>query len=243
MNKTWKIILIISLIINLSIIYVGYKALNYRRYINYWLEKYTQVVAEFSARNVYEHQNQTLKSNTVIENRIVFLGTQVTDQWDLEKYFENYEVIDRSIPGQRVAGFLLRFVPDVIELKPKAVVIEISSYNFRPQWTLKEIKDYVSSLAVLAKANGIEPIIGTIIPPGEDFELNDNYKIMDSLKVFNQWLVVNASGDKWRVADFNKVLRDEHGYLNEAFSVDIIDPNETGYRLMAEAVLVALESD
>ena len=106
---------------------------------------------------------------------------------------------------------------------------------------MKEIQDYVTSMSLLAKANGIEPIIGTVIAPVENLELDNNYRIKDSLQIFNQWLRTNAAGDKWQVVDFNKVLCDEDGYLKKDLSSDIIDPNEKGYHLMAEALLAVLK--
>lgn len=240
MDRRWKIILIISLIGNLAIVYVGYKALKYRAYVNYWLDRYTLVLAEFSGRSEFAEENRELKSVVQLDDRVVFLGSQVTKNWDLQDSFRQYEAISRGVPGQRVAGFLLRFVPDVLELYPKAVVIEISSYNFRPECSLKEIMDYTVSLADLARMRNIEPVIGTVIPPRKRAVKLSSYAIMDSLQVFNRWLVENASSDRWRYVDFRSVLSDESGHLREDLSADGIDPNKEGYRAMTAAVTEVL---
>ena len=236
MRRIWKIILILSLAGNVSIVYVGYKALKYRSYINYWLEKYTQVVSEFSARNKYGEENRRLKSVVQVGNRVVFFGSQITENWNLPDLFPQFETVNRGVTGQRVGGFLLRFVPDVLELYPKAVVIEISSYNFRAECPIKEIMDYTVSLADLARSRNVEPIIGTVIPPRKDAAKIDSYALRDSLEVFNRWLIENALNHRWRYVNFSAVLSDESGYLREDLSVGAIDPDAEGYRLMASEV-------
>ena len=87
MTKKWRLVLLVSLIGNLTIAYVAYKAYDYRSSINYWLDKYLYVVDEFSGRARYESTNGALKSDTIVPGRIVFLGTQVIEEWPLAEYF------------------------------------------------------------------------------------------------------------------------------------------------------------
>jgi hypothetical protein len=239
MSRTWKIILVLSLVLNLSIVFVAYKAVQYRRYLNYWLDRYTRVVDEFSGRSVHAAENALLESDKPVVDRVVFLGTQVTTNWDLEKHFGEWEPVNRGVDSQRVSGYLLRFMPDVVELAPRAVVVEISSYNFRPQWTLKEMQDYVVSMADVSRAHGVEPIMGTVIPPRR--EGSSTPPIMDSLAFFNGWIRANAEAGRWRCADFNAVLADDAGYLRKELSADLIEPNAAGYEAMARAVRAVLE--
>lgn len=244
MKTKWKIILIISLIGNLSILYVAMKARGYRAHINEYLDKYTYVVNEFSQRDRYSDENKKLISDTLVSDRIVFIGTQVTENWDLEKYFCEYEVINRGVSGQRISGYLLRFRSDVIELKPKVVVIEVSSYNFRPQNTIKEIEDYIACMAELAKAHGIEPLPATIIPPCREINgLSDlgNYSIMDSISVYNNWLREYSGQNGYKYVDFNQALSDVNGCMNDEFTYSCIDLNEKGYSRIAEATYSAIK--
>ncbi|HOZ08344.1 MAG TPA: hypothetical protein PKW75_08660, partial [candidate division Zixibacteria bacterium] len=165
MSRVLKLVLAASLVGNLAIVWVGYKAYQYRTHINYWLDKYTEVVEEFSGRSRYRQDNERLRSDTAVPGRVVFLGTQVISRWDVGRSFPRWEAIDRGVAGQRLAGMLLRFQPDVLDLGPEAVVIEISSYNFRPEWPVRELEDYAESMADLARARGVAPIIGSVIPP------------------------------------------------------------------------------
>ncbi len=247
MQKTLKICLIISLIANCAIFYVGYKAYEYRTHINHFLEKYRHVSQEFSARDNYDSENLTFQSDTTITNRVVFFGTQVIENYDLPKHFPKYEAINRGITGQRVAGYLLRFKPDVLNLSPKAVVLEISSYNFRPENSIKEIQDYTELLVQLSRFNQIEPILTTVIKPSKAFsevveikELGE-YNVFDSVDTYNKWLRKYADNNKMLLVDATNLLGDENGFLLENNANSLVDPNEIGYKLLTDAIKLELE--
>lgn len=242
MNRKWKTVLVISLLGNLAIFYVGYKALEYREHINYFLDKYNHVADEFSGREVYENANEALRTDFQVDNRIVFIGTQLVQNWDLGRYFPGYETINRGISGQLIAGSPLRFRPDVIELSPEAVIIEVSSYNFRPNNSVKQIRDYVADMAELAAAHSIVPVLTTVIPPRSDYFVyeHEDYEVKDSVVIFNQWLVSFAADNDFRYADFYKTVTDDDGFLREDLSVSRVDLNVHGYELISRAVLEVL---
>jgi alpha-L-fucosidase len=246
-NGTKNTILIISIILNLSIVYVAYKALKYRNHINYFLDKYTNVVNEFSGRDYFEKENQKIQSQTNNGNRVILFGTQVTNNWKISDSSHTFQFINRGLPHQRMAGFLLRFKPDVIELEPKYVIIEVSSYNFRPQHTVKETEDYVSQMADLAIYHNISPILTTIIPFTEksldEMDLYDDigdYPVMDSLKFYNNWIREYCKNRQIRLIDFNLILSDSSGYLNPDYAAGSIDLNQAGYNLISRAALTEI---
>jgi len=235
MSRTWKYILILSLLGNLSIVYVTYKALEYRAHINFFLDKYQQVTAEFSARAVYAEDNRRLVADTTVAGRLVFFGTQVIEEWDLPDYFADYETINRGVSGQRIGGYLLRFRPDVIELRPEAVIIEVSSYNLRAEVTVREVADYVASMAELSRAHNIVPILTTGIPLQKGADDFGEYIVMDSLAAYNRWLVNHCRETGILYVDFNMILADAEGFLNPELAANMVEPNDEGYRQLAEA--------
>ncbi|SYZ73053.1 putative GDSL-like Lipase/Acylhydrolase family protein [Candidatus Zixiibacteriota bacterium] len=237
MEKKWRNILIFSLIGNLFIIYVAYKALDYRRHVNYFLDKYTNVVDDFSSRRTFEAENRKVEGQPASPNRVVFIGSQITHGWELEKYFPEYETINRGIVGQRLAGFVLRFQSDVVDLKPAAVVVEFSSYNFRPENSQAELRDYIKSLADMAKANGIIPILTSVVPVGPDFasEIEVPYIVQDSLNLFNRWLSSYCTEKNIPLADFAGAVSDSSGYLAKEYSAGQILLNPAGYDRISRA--------
>lgn len=234
MSKRFKVVLVLSLIANLGIVYVAYKALEYRAHINEYLDKYNNVVNEFSGRGFYLSDNDELAATDPDSSRVVFIGSQLTENWDVADCFPEFEAINRGISGQRLAGFVLRFPSDVIRLQPAAVVIEFASYNFRVEHRLEEIQDYVISLATLARANDIEPILTTVIPTRVNL-YPEGYSVSDSVVKFNDWLRGYCNDKDYRLVDFYAVLSDTNGLLPLERSASAIKPNAAGYDLISEA--------
>lgn len=74
----------------------------------------------------YREANRTLAPAAAGEARVVFTGDSITDNWQQPRFggfFPGKPYVDRGIGGQTTPQMLLRFRPDVIDLKPKVVVI------------------------------------------------------------------------------------------------------------------------
>lgn len=69
----------------------------------------------------YAEANAQLEKNPVV----VFMGNSITDGWDdaHPEYFTDNNFACRGIGGQVTSQMLCRFRADVINLRPKAVVI------------------------------------------------------------------------------------------------------------------------
>ena len=243
-KRNLNLILICSLLLNISIFYVGYKALEYRGHINHFLDKYTNVVNEFSGRDYFEEANKTFVTQKQNENSVVLFGTQVIANWHIDDSSSSFQFINRGLPHQRLAGYLLRFKPDVLDLKPRYVLIEVSSYNFRAQHTVQEIKDYVSSLAELADYHQIKPILTTVIPLRDDakdsvdtFDDYVYYPVMDSLQFYNKWLKKYSDDNNFIYLDFNRLLSDSNGFLRHEYSSSLLDLNDKGYDVITQDLL------
>jgi lysophospholipase L1-like esterase len=242
-DNRWKkianvflVLLVISLIANIHLIY---RALDYRRGANEWLGKYRKVVEEFGHRQDFADANKPFLSDTLVANRIVMFGTQVTERWQPDSNFAGYQVINRGIPGQWISGMLLRYRRDVIELMPQYVIIEVSSYNFRPRFSAEEIHEHVMTMADLARYHGITPILATMVPlrKGADhLEDYSDYSITDHVKAYNAWVKDYCRAQDIACADFDSLLANDKGYLKPELSMDSIDPNEAGYALMSRAI-------
>ncbi len=242
MKKSSKIIIGILILGNVLGVYFVFRGLSYRRAANVYLDKYTNVVAEFSRRSVYAEDNHRMADLEPVKNRLVFFGSQVTSNWPLNHLSDSWEVINRGIPHQRAAGFLLRFRPDVIELQPRVVVIEMSSYNLRPPVTAGELTEYVFSMAELARLHDIIPVILTIIPPVRDssdlsvIEEVEGYSLIDSITQFNSVVKQFCAEQGVFLVDACQLLTDTNGYLAPEYSAAAIDPNSSGYARITRAV-------
>lgn len=113
----------------------------------------------------YAAENAALEKAPVV----VFMGDSITDHWDDADptYFSTHNYACRGISGQVTGQMLCRFRADVIALKPKAAVIlggtnDIAcNEGYAP---VERIADHIISMAELARTNGIEPVICSILP-------------------------------------------------------------------------------
>src|ERR1051325_5222365 len=74
----------------------------------------------------YGSENTELRPPASGENRIVFLGDDLTELWGRgdAKFFPGRPYLNRGIVGQTTPQMLVRFHQDVVLLKPKVVVIQ-----------------------------------------------------------------------------------------------------------------------
>ena len=103
----------------------------------------------------YREANRQLAAPAKDENRVVFMGDSITDSWKLNEYFPNQPFVNRGISGQTTSQMLLRFRPDVIDLKPKAVVILAGTNDIAGNtgaMTLETIQGNLTSMVELARA-------------------------------------------------------------------------------------------
>ena len=138
----------------------------------------------------YREADSALPEPQKGEQRVVFMGNSITDAWPSD-FFANRPYFNRGISGQTTPQMLLRFRADVINLKPKVVVIlagvnDIAG-NTGPS-TLEMITDNIASMCELATAHHIKVILCSVLPantfpwsPGIEpadsiIELNRRYK-------------------------------------------------------------------
>src|SRR5512140_1821540 len=71
----------------------------------------------------YAGANAQLPAPKPGEQRVVFLGDSITDGWKLDQDFPGKPYVNRGISGQTTPQMLVRMFPDVIRLKPAAVIL------------------------------------------------------------------------------------------------------------------------
>jgi len=115
----------------------------------------------------YYAANRDLKTQPVDPKRVVFMGDSITDGWRLEEYFPGKPYVNRGISGQVTAQMLVRMYPDVIDLKPAAMVVLAGTNdvarNNGPA-TAEMIQENVMAMTELAQRHGIKVFLCSILP-------------------------------------------------------------------------------
>ena len=184
----------------------------------------------------YKAANEKLGPPKPGENRVVFMGNSITDGWirSNPEYFEGRPYVDRGISGQTTPQMLVRFKADVIDLKPKVVVIlaginDIAG-NTGPS-TLEMIEDNLSGMATLAKANGIKVVLSSILP-AFDFPWKPGMDPAEKVVQVNAWIKDYAAKNGMIYLDYFTAFADERKGMPLKYSKDGIHPTKEGYLVM-----------
>ena len=194
----------------------------------------------------FKNSDSALSAPAPGENRVVFMGDSITQGWRIEGpngYFPGKPYINRGISGQTTPQMLVRFRQDVIDLKPKAVVIlaginDIAG-NTGPE-TLEEIEGNLASMAELAAADHIRVVLCSVMP-AFDFPWSPGMNPAPKVLALNAWMKSYAAEKGHVYVDYHSAMKDERDGLPAALSHDGVHPLAAGYAVMAPLVEAGIE--
>ena len=193
----------------------------------------------------YREANAKLSPPVKNENRVVFLGNSITAGWApyFATMFPGKPYIGRGIGGQTTPQMLVRFRQDVIDLKPKVVVILAGTNdiagNTGPS-TLEMIEDNIASMAELAKANGIRVVLSSVLPV-YDYPWKPGLEPAPKIIALNKWMRDYAREHGAVYLDYHSAMADARGGMRSELANDGVHPNEAGYRIMAPLAEEAIQ--
>jgi len=209
---------------------------------------YSQDWNTFANISYFAKANLELKLHAENKNRVVFMGNSITEGWIQlrPEFFKGRDYINRGISGQTTPQMLLRFRPDVIDLKPKVVVILAGTNDIAGNtgWTsLETIIGNIKSMSELANSNGIKVVISSILPAIEYLwkpGLEPSPKIISINKALKEY----AKENNFIYLDYFSSMVDDKGGLKVpeyTAANDLVHPNKTGYSIMEKLVEQAIE--
>ncbi len=208
------------------------------------IERMQKRMQDWPQINRYRDANEKVPSPEKSENRVVFLGDSITDNWKLDEYFPEKPFINRGISGQTTPQMLIRIRPDVIALKPRVVVILAGTNDIAGNtgpMTLEMIQDNYASIAELARANGIRVVFSSILPVHDYGKIKATEKRSPELILkLNQWLKNYCAANGHIYLDYFSKMVDEKGMLKADLANDGLHPNAEGYKAMAPLAEAAI---
>lgn len=201
----------------------------------YWAKVDQQLLLDFANLARFRDADRRLSPPAVDENRVLFMGDSITEGWNLETSFPGKPYINRGIGGQTSSQMLLRFRQDVIDLKPKVVLILAGTNDLAGNTgpvTLPQVEANLMSMAQLAAANGIRVVLCSVLPSvrfGWHPELEDPAPRIAAL---NDWIKTYASENGYVYVDYHSAMKDTAGGLPPNLSNDGVHPLPAGYAIM-----------
>jgi lysophospholipase L1-like esterase len=188
--------------------------------------------------------NEELKKQPADPKRVVFMGDSITIGWHLDEFFPGKPYVNRGISGQTTPQMLVRMFPDVIDLKPAAVIILAGtndiSHNTGPE-TPTMIEENLQAMTELAQLHGIKVVLCSITPIADygTTKMSEGRPPADILKI-NAWMKAYAARAHAVYADYFSAVVDGAGLLKPGISKDGLHPNADGYKLMVPVAEAAL---
>jgi lysophospholipase L1-like esterase len=198
------------------------------------LDRANRTLQDWPNLSRYREENEKVAPPTAGEERVVFMGDSITDGWGRRygKFFPGKPYINRGISGQTTPQMLIRFRPDVIELKPKAVVILAGTNdiagNTGPS-TLEMIEANLASMTELAQAHGIKVVLSSVMPTCDYIQNQSNRRPNSTIIELNKWIKDYAAKHNAIYLDYFTAMLDDQGALKKELTYDGLHPNDAGY--------------
>ena len=210
--------------------------------VSEWQKEYNaRLLTDFPWLAKFKEADLKLAPPAAGENRVVFMGDSITDDWKIEGpagYFPGKPYINRGIGGQTTPQMLVRFRQDVIALQPKVVVILAAindiAGNTGPM-TLEQSEDNLASMAELAADHHIRVVFCSLLP-AFDFPWKPGMVPAPKVLALNAWIKAYAAENGHVYVDYHAAMKDSRDGLPAALSQDGVHPFSAGYAVMAPLV-------
>ncbi|MRH99286.1 acylhydrolase [Kriegella sp. EG-1] len=192
----------------------------------------------------FQEKNMSIGNPSPYENRVVFMGNSITIGWinSRPEFFKDKPFVNRGISGQTTPQMLLRFRQDVVDLKPKVVVILAGTNDIAGNtgpMTLDQILDNIKSMAEVSTANNIKVILSSVLP-AYDYPWRPGLKPNEKIPALNKMIKAYAEEAGHIYLDYFSAMADERNGLPKKYANDEVHPTPEGYAVMEPMVEKAI---
>ncbi|MEZ2338684.1 SGNH/GDSL hydrolase family protein [Mucilaginibacter sp. RCC_168] len=192
---------------------------------------------DWAALSHYALENKQIGDPKPGENRVVFLGSSIFERWKttVPEFFKDKPYLDRGISGQISGQLLIRFRQDVINLKPKAVIILAGSNDIASNYghlTNEYIMNNIRSMVELAKLHHIKVILCAYLPVF-DYPWRKGIEPAGKIIALNKLIKTYAAENNLTLLDYFTPFVDERNGQKPGLTTDGVHPNAAGYQVMA----------
>lgn len=207
-------------------------------------------ITEYSKEMTTKKENYSfLNKKYALENQTVLLGDSITDFFNWYELFYNFSkssgqaVYNRGISGDTTDRLLERLQENVLNIKPKNIVLLIGTNDIGRGLPLSTSIKNLESIIKSTKeyCPDVNFIVEAVYPINENmrdrFEKRSNKKINEMNKEFIK--LCEKHNCVW--LDFTDKLKDKNGNLKNEYTYDGLHINALAYELVAENVIPLLK--
>lgn len=174
----------------------------------------------------------------------VFMGDSITELWQLDAYFAPSEgvVLNRGIGGDISTHMAKRFEADVLQLRPRNVVIlagtndvaRMLSAQKTDDEIISTVTEAIGSMMDTARAAKINVLVCSILPTNPDTTNHEGKARI--LPQINLKLKAACEAKGCIYVDYASHLADDKGALRKDLARDGLHPHAAGYEIMARVL-------
>jgi lysophospholipase L1-like esterase len=196
-----------------------------------------RLLTDWAGLTRYGSEDTEIPAPKPSENRVVFLGDQITEAWSTAGggFFPGKPYLNRGIADQTSAQMLVRFRQDVIGLQPKVVVIQAGTNDLAGLTgpaTEGTMAENFMSMVELAKVHGIRVVLTSVTPVCDNFKKQTALRPQGKIIGLNGWIKDYAAKSGAVYLDYYSALAAGRDFKKE-LTVDGLLPNAAGYAAMA----------
>jgi len=170
----------------------------------------------------------------------VFMGDSITEFWNLPVYFITTDGIiqNRGIGGDVASVMAKRFQADVVQLRPRNVIILAGTNDVTIMLTDKKgeadiVRDVTASIESMmdqARAAKLNVLVCSILPTNSNYNLHAAGKPIRA--TINERIRTACAAKDCIYVDYASQLSDADGDLRKDLAYDGVHPNYAGYEVM-----------
>ena len=181
------------------------------------------------------------KEKLIQDENIVFLGDSITDFYDLDKYYEGYNIVNSGISGNTTEDILNDMYNRVYKYNPSKVILLIGTNDINVKIeeddTISNIKDIVKNIKknrpnTKIYVESIYPINNT------DDEKIEHYMVgvrtNEIIKKYNKRIKEYCNKNNVIYINMYNELRDEDGNLKLEYTKEGLHISDEGYEVITK---------
>ena len=206
------------------------------------------IAQDWANKACYAQANVELLSRGDDPLRVVLMGNSITEFWmdTHPQFFRNNHLVGRGISGQVSSQMLARFRQDVINLKPRIVVINCGTNDIAENngpYDEDITLDNIMSMTELALLNDIEVVLTSVLPCDEFCWNPSVTDVVGKITRLNKRIKDYASSKPHvHYLDYYPSMTLDGKSMNKSYTEDGVHPNARGYDTMEGKLIKMLEA-
>ena len=197
---------------------------------------------------VHSKNNEVFKPNYYIQknyyealpntnNEIVFLGDSITDFGRWNEMFQNINIKNRGIRGDRTDGVLER-LSEIVSSSPDKIFLMIGINDLSSKKKISEIvSNYEKILRyVIEKTPHTKIFVQSVLPVNENIPDRLGHAKKEDVIKLNTELKELCSRYGIKYIDLFRLFRNDNDQFKEEYTIDGLHPNGKGYLVWKSAI-------